>query len=633
MPLLHVTDRLRTKWRNGKRESSHHHHRYHHNSNTTRRRSSGQKGERLEAPPNSDIILQGIGDYIFLDQLGRGKFSKVMLAQHTMTGENYAVKIIDKRIHDYRIISRLAREIDLMTSLEHPNIVRLFETYETADSLFLVLEYVEGVNLDEYLLQNRHLDEEEARSIFRQIVAAVDYCHSRSVVHRDLKAPNVLLAPDGRARLIDFGLGNRFGLQRLKTICGSMLYYSPEIITGQRYVGPEVDCWCLGILLFRMTTGYEPFGHARTVGELKQDVVNGNYPMPFHLSQDLQSTIRKCLALDKRHRTSVQQALRDDPWLTNHGRLPSPFTENTLMSFRHSPVTKIQNTIIYHPIKPSIYFTGPNAPQSDMCKTNFKDNETMRVDFYERFKDMVSTLNFKPASQPDASSSLFYRLRSSPNLRTMCKRLVKGHLSYYTIESRGNSLPHPSVLAVLRGACGLLGVSYQCQSTTSLLCVLNLRNSAEDNMSAVATSVTSTAPAPATQDHSTSPQQQQQQQQQQRQQRHANHHSSSIVSSWTSRFKRFSHTQPICSTSIRTSSLNQPSSLMSNNNPQPMDLLGPQSDDSHQQHEEGTAVFTIEILFPGHHHGSNLIALRFSKISGSQKIFKLAMGWINGVLF
>lgn len=98
-------------------------------------------------------------------------------------------QIIDKRAHDYRILSRLVREITLMEALDHDNIVRLYETIETADSLFLIMEYVPGINLDEHLQQrpNRALDEHDARMVFRQLVAAVDYCHSRWVVHRDLK--------------------------------------------------------------------------------------------------------------------------------------------------------------------------------------------------------------------------------------------------------------------------------------------------------------------------------------------------------------------------------------------------------------------------------------------------------------
>ena len=120
-----------------------------------------------------------------------------------------------------------------MEMLDHENIVKLFETFETCDSLFLVMEFIPGTNLDEHLHQKGGaLSEDEARHLFRQIIAAVYFCHNRWVVHRDLKTPNILVTPEGVVKLADFGLGNRFGLQRLKTICGmyaAAVYYGHGI--------------------------------------------------------------------------------------------------------------------------------------------------------------------------------------------------------------------------------------------------------------------------------------------------------------------------------------------------------------------------------------------------------------------
>jgi serine/threonine protein kinase len=110
-----------------------------------------------------------------------------------------------------------------MEILQHDYIVKLYETFESCDSLFLVMEYVPGWNLDEYLQKKNDgaLSEDEARHLFRQLVSAVDFCHRKWVVHRDLKTPNILITPDGHVKLADFGLGNRYGLQRLRTICGN----------------------------------------------------------------------------------------------------------------------------------------------------------------------------------------------------------------------------------------------------------------------------------------------------------------------------------------------------------------------------------------------------------------------------
>ncbi|CEP15469.1 hypothetical protein [Parasitella parasitica] len=353
-----------------------------------------------EVPFNSDSILDGIGDYIFDSRLGDGKFSKVMRAHHYSTGAKVAIKVINKRAHEYRVMSRLVREVALMEVLDHENIVQLYETYETADALYLVMEYVPGYNLEEYLKKTDKsiIPEDEARDIFRQVVTAIDHCHSKWVVHRDLKTPNILLTRDHQVKIADFGLGNRFGLQRLKTVCGSMLYYSPEIITARAYVGPEVDSWCLGIMLFRMTAGIELFSHAKTPSELKQFIVNRNYKFPSHLSPGLQQTIQKCLSIDKFDRISLEAFLSKDPWFNDYNQLDdvfkrrdfdSPYSAHDVIeSYASSAksrdnsqiLTSVQNTkrqckqylqdekkngrkvpktVIYHLTNPATYFTGP----------------------------------------------------------------------------------------------------------------------------------------------------------------------------------------------------------------------------------------------------------------------------------
>ncbi|KAI8338901.1 kinase-like domain-containing protein, partial [Chlamydoabsidia padenii] len=294
----------------------------------TKKPSTQSTPTTIDLGPNPDTLVFGIGEYQFVSQLGEGKFSKVMLARHYLTGDKFAIKMIDKRVFDDRVMSRLVREIGVMEALNHSNIARLYETFETTSTLYLVMEYIPGINLEEHLkTMGGSLTENDARLIFRQVVAAVDYCHQKWVVHRDLKAPNIILTKDNQVHLVDFGLSNRFGHQRLRTICGSMLYYSPEIINGKKYIGPEVDCWCLGICLFRMVAGFEAFVHAKTVGELRKDILNRNYPMPSHFSEGLKRTIQKCLTTDRRRRSSLGNALQGDPWLNDYGRFDDLFSD------------------------------------------------------------------------------------------------------------------------------------------------------------------------------------------------------------------------------------------------------------------------------------------------------------------
>ncbi|ORX56266.1 kinase-like protein [Hesseltinella vesiculosa] len=386
-----------------------------------------------KSPPkliNHEGLLNGIGPYHFIKPLGNGKFSKVFLARHQETKSLYAIKIIDKLVHDFRVMSRLVREIHLMELLDHPNIVKLHETYETCDSLFIVMEYIQGQNLDEYLQQRGGaLPEPEARHLFRQLVQAVHVCHRHWIVHRDLKTPNIMISdptpsqPMPVLKLVDFGLGNRFGLQRLKTICGSMLYYSPEIISNQKYYGPEVDCWCLGIALFRMIAGFEPFAHAHTVGELKKDVCSCNFPMPSSIGPDLQKTIMKCLQVDRRKRMTVRLALQNDPWLTNYGAMPCPLllstvyddlvqaqqseggeltakdkerrTRRQLMKTMEMEQPIAPRTLIYHPVNLSTYFTAilpSTSPDNAMAATNSQDAAAYHQQHHPRYGRFVTNV-------------------------------------------------------------------------------------------------------------------------------------------------------------------------------------------------------------------------------------------------
>ncbi|GJJ72034.1 hypothetical protein EMPS_04391 [Entomortierella parvispora] len=268
--------------------------------------------------PSPDASFPGIAHYTFLRQLGQGRFCVVHLGRHFYTQKLYAVKVIDKQAHKPDILHRLRREIELMESLDHPNIVKLHEVIETQFSIYVCMEYVEGCSLEQ-LLKNQllgRLCESDARSITRELASAVSHCHSRFVVHRDLKPANVLITPGGKVMLIDFGLGNTFSYRsRLNTICGSLPYYSPEIARGSNYTGPEVDIWCLGVTLFRMVVGHDPF-----IGNTKRDVkamiTQGTFRLPSNLSNPLQATLLKLLAPESCKRRNLG-ILEGDPWL--HG--------------------------------------------------------------------------------------------------------------------------------------------------------------------------------------------------------------------------------------------------------------------------------------------------------------------------
>ncbi|CAL7952508.1 unnamed protein product [Xylocopa violacea] len=196
-----------------------------------------------------------------IKKLGQGTYGKVQLGINKETGQEVAIKTIKKcKIETEADLIRIRREIQIMSSVQHPNIIHIYEVFENREKMVLVMEYAAGGELYDYLSERKVLTEHEARRIFRQIATAVFYCHKHKICHRDLKLENILLDQVGNAKIADFGLSNVFDEQRLlNTFCGSPLYASPEIVRGTPYHGPEVDCWSLGVLLYTLVYGAMPF--------------------------------------------------------------------------------------------------------------------------------------------------------------------------------------------------------------------------------------------------------------------------------------------------------------------------------------------------------------------------------------
>lgn len=142
--------------------------------------------------------------------IGKGNFGKVMLARHMSTNCEVAIKIIDKTQLNTNSLEKLFREMSIMKLLNHPNIIKLFEVIETEKTLYLVMEYVNNGEVFEYLEKNGRMKENIARQKFRQIVSAVQYLHSKNIIHRDLKAENLLLDANLDVKIIDFGFSNMF---------------------------------------------------------------------------------------------------------------------------------------------------------------------------------------------------------------------------------------------------------------------------------------------------------------------------------------------------------------------------------------------------------------------------------------
>ncbi|XP_061843433.1 MAP/microtubule affinity-regulating kinase 3a isoform X11 [Nerophis lumbriciformis] len=284
-----------------------------HTSHSNGRQEISSRSSRsgVRSRSSEDSQQPHVGNYRLLKTIGKGNFAKVKLARHILTGREVAIKIIDKTQLNPNSLQKLFREVRIMKILNHPNIVKLFEVIETERTLYLVMEYASGGEVFDYLVAHGRMKEKEARAKFRQIVSAVQYCHQKHIVHRDLKAENLLLDADMNIKIADFGFSNEFTLgNKLDTFCGSPPYAAPELFQGKKYDGPEVDVWSLGVILYTLVSGSLPFD-GQNLKELRERVLRGKYRIPFYMSTDCENLLKRFLVLNPAKRGTLEQIMKD----------------------------------------------------------------------------------------------------------------------------------------------------------------------------------------------------------------------------------------------------------------------------------------------------------------------------------
>uniref|UniRef100_A0A8D2HSQ7 non-specific serine/threonine protein kinase n=1 Tax=Urocitellus parryii TaxID=9999 RepID=A0A8D2HSQ7_UROPR len=248
--------------------------------------------------------------YEFLGVIGHGGFSLIKLARHHLTGAEVAVKVVCKNEKNMPVLS----EPNIMRSLDHPNIIRLFQIIETQRNIYIIMEYADGGKLLHHIPPGG-MQEEKARRFFKQVVSAVDYCHDKGIVHRDLKPENVVVDARGNIKLIDFGLSTWFtsGPNR-RHVWGTLSHLAPEVVLRQAHEGPHVDIWSLGVMLYFLLTGTRPFV-GRTTEDLLSQIVLGTFNIPDRVPVEARQLIHQILTLNPRKRPTCKQILQH-PWLT-----------------------------------------------------------------------------------------------------------------------------------------------------------------------------------------------------------------------------------------------------------------------------------------------------------------------------
>ena len=243
-------------------------------SNKTPLKTNVSSEKKNEKPDNNETTNNKkkekeeeirIGKYIIKKTLGKGTYAKVKLAISLPKNEIVAIKIIEKNIlKEEDDIIRLKREFEMLSKFNHPNVISVSEIFENRQAYYTVMEYCDGGELFNYIVENRILSEEKSAFFYFQLINGLEYIHSLGIVHRDLKPENLLLTKDLVLKISDFGLSNYYNINKnklLETPCGSPCYASPEMLSGNDYDGFKIDIWATGIILFAMLCGYLPFDH------------------------------------------------------------------------------------------------------------------------------------------------------------------------------------------------------------------------------------------------------------------------------------------------------------------------------------------------------------------------------------
>ncbi|KAI3388264.1 hypothetical protein SNEBB_000704 [Seison nebaliae] len=266
------------------------------------------------------------GQYYIGETIGSGGFAKVKCGQHIATNIDVAIKIMDKECLGDDL-HRAKVEIETLMDLQHQHICRLLHVMETESRIYLIIEYCNGGELFDYIVQHDRLDEKETRKIFRQLISALSYIHAKGYAHRDIKPENILLDSERNVKLIDFGLcANPCGglnANNLRTACGSPAYAAPELISGKEYNGSSIDMWSAGVLLYTVLCGYLPFDH-ENASRIYHKILNEDFDRPAHLSPNAIDLINRLLEKDPSKRLKMNEVIIH-PFMTDDGNSSMEF--------------------------------------------------------------------------------------------------------------------------------------------------------------------------------------------------------------------------------------------------------------------------------------------------------------------
>ena len=349
-------------------------------------------------------------DFIIKEKIGEGTFSTVKLAINRQTGEKVAIKIMEKSKMVYEEDkNRLEREIEVLKIIRHPNLIHLYSVLKKDDTIYLIMKYIKGIELFDYIVNKTKLTEKEACMFFQQIISGIEYLHKIKYIHRDIKPENILINEDTKELIIvDFGLCNSYSNSNkdlLTSACGSPSYAAPEMLNGEKYRGPPVDIWSCGIVLYAMLCGYLPFEDEDNNNDALYDkICEGKFEIPNYISEKARDLLNKILTTDPKKRLTIYQ-IKNHPWFSIYDNKGKLMTNDGLI---------LSKIII--PIDEEIVAT--------ISKKFNLTEELIRISILSNKHDNISTLyylflnkklNNKKKSEADIKSNLFQKYCQNKN--------------------------------------------------------------------------------------------------------------------------------------------------------------------------------------------------------------------------
>jgi len=286
--------------------------------------------EKLRHDPNDDIAKY----YEVTDKvLGLGNFSQVKMGIDKESGEQVAIKIVDKSSVKHKP-EMLTNEVDILLQVDHPNIIKLLDLFNCDKYLYLVMELVTGGELFDRIVEREQYSERDAKEVMKQLFSSIDYIHSKGIVHRDLKPENLLLEDDDndtKIKMTDFGLSKIYSQEfMMSTACGTPGYVAPEILNCGGY-DPAVDMWSAGVIMYILLCGYPPF-YSENDAQLFESILEANYhfhsPYWDDVSTEAKDLIKKLLVVDPKDRLTAKQALEAAWFKTNTENSSNPLPKD-----------------------------------------------------------------------------------------------------------------------------------------------------------------------------------------------------------------------------------------------------------------------------------------------------------------